>query len=203
MTVSDSAGFTGCLFDLVLTDGARVPIVPVAKRGRNVQQVLKSSVKSYMYYFTWSVPRVGVFRVAVRGRGPVCGPRGEPHLRVRGRAAGAELPGGGGQLRAGRAGPVPGGQHLPAHPRRLHLRLPARPPGQHPSHWLQKVITALQGEHCQENVVLSDARFPGQHSWLGVELHSAVRYNTHISLQVCRPECGPHANRNFHGNRGK
>ena len=44
-----------------------------------------------------------------------------------------------------------------------------------------------QGQYCQENVRISDARFPGAHSWMALDLVTAVRYNTHISLAI-RPD---------------
>ena len=34
----------------------------------------------------------------------------------------------------------------------------------------------FQGEFCEENVRISDALFPGQHSWMSVDLVTAVRY---------------------------
>ena len=44
-----------------------------------------------------------------------------------------------------------------------------------------------QGQFCEENVVISDAKFPGQHSWMSLDLVTAVRFNTHISLHI-KPE---------------
>ena len=66
----------------------------------------------------------------------------------------------------------------------------------------------FQGEFCEENVRISDALFPGQHSWMSVDLVTAVRsdkipgvfnfdivkielysiyttrFNTHITLEL-------------------
>ena len=36
----------------------------------------------------------------------------------------------------------------------------------------------FQGEFCEENVRISDALFPGQHSWMSVDLVTAVRSDT-------------------------
>ena len=41
-----------------------------------------------------------------------------------------------------------------------------------------------QGQYCQQNIRISDARFSGSHSWMSVDLVTAVRFNTHISLQI-------------------
>ena len=34
---------------------------------------------------------------------------------------------------------------------------------------------------------ISDARFLGQHSWMSLDLVTAVRFNTHVTLQI-KPE---------------
>ena len=44
-----------------------------------------------------------------------------------------------------------------------------------------------RGLHCEENVGLSDARFTGDHSYMSVDLMTAVRFNTHVILEI-KPE---------------
>jgi EYS protein len=151
-------GFTGCIFDIVMTgrdsEVPTGPAVPLPLRGRNVQQCQERMCDrnpcqggfclDYGASYSCQCPD-GTSGTSCDRQLNVCS--GKRHLCQEGSVCVAHT-------RAGYQCVCPLGR---------------------------------TGQFCERNVNISDARFTGDHSYLTVQLEASVRFNTHISMEI-KPE---------------
>ena len=153
-------GFTGYIFDLVITDDDGKSLVPVPQRGRNVQQCHERICDTDPCHGGTCLDYGASYtcQCGSGSRGPSCD--------VDNVCSGA-----GNKCQEGSTCVQSLTHAATDHDRSYTCVCPL----------------GRQGEFCEENVRISDARFPGQHSWMSLDLVTAVRYNTHIGLQI-KPE---------------
>jgi EYS protein len=152
-------GFTGCIFDLVVKGGSGEPVVPQPRRGRNVQQCHQRVCDSEPCQGGYCLDYGASF--SCQCTDGRSGPSCSPEYSV-----------------------CSGAAHL-CQEGSTCLATPAGAAGGY------SCLCPLGrgGRHCQENVQVSDAKFTGVHSYMAVELHTSVRFNTHLMLQM-KPESG-------------
>ena len=153
-------GFTGCIFDIVMTGRAEsgqqaaVPAVPLPLRGRNVQQCQE--------------------RMCDRNpcQGGFCLDYGASYS--------CQCPDGTSGTSCDRQLNVCSGKRHQCQEGSVCMT--------HTQDGYRCVCPlGRAGQFCERNLNISDARFLGDHSYMAVQLETSVRFNTHISLQI-RPE---------------